>query len=88
MDHNLKIHILNNLPSDYNATVEILEDNIKNYTIPRIRSKLNGRFQKILRRRTKSDLVSMPEVIKSAMFLSTFRGRCYNCGKFGHKSFE
>ena len=88
-DHDLKIHVLNNLPSAYNATVEIIDDDIKNYMIPRIRSKLNGRFQKIWRRGNKSESAPATEGIESAMFLATaFKGRCYNCGKFGHKSTE
>ena len=89
LDHDLKIHILNNLSSAYDATVEIIEDDVKNYTIPRIRSKINGRYQKFFRRRTKSKSAQAPEGIKSALFLSTaFKGRCFNCGKFGHKLTE
>ena len=88
-DHDLKIHILNNVPSAYDATVEIIEDNVKNYMILKIRSNLNGRFRKILRRGNKNKLAPLPEGIESAMFLATaFKGRCYHCGKFGHKSTE
>ena len=88
-DHDLKIHILNNLPSAYDATVEIIEADIKNYTIPRIRPKLNQIYQKFLRRGNKSKSAPVPEGIEATMFLATaFKGRCYNCGKFGHKSTE
>ena len=77
---------MNNLLSAYDATVEIIEDDVKNYTIPKIRTKLNGRFQKILRGGIKNKLVL--DRIESALFLSTFTGRCLNCRKFGHKSVD
>ena len=48
--------------------------------------KLNGRFQKILRGGIKNKLVL--DRIESALFLSTFTGRCLNCRKFGHKSVD
>ena len=48
--HDLKIHILNNLPRAYDAMVEIIEDNVINYSILKIKSKWNGRYQKLLKR--------------------------------------
>ena len=57
-DHDLKINILNNIQSTYNSTVEIIEDDVKNYTVEKIRSKLNDTFQKILRRGIKSKSAS------------------------------
>ena len=70
-DHDLKIHIFNNLPSAYDATVEIIEGDVNNYTIQKIRFKLNDMLQKILRGGIKSE--SAPDGIKSALFLSTFK---------------
>ena len=39
--HDLKIHILNNLPRAYDVTVKIIKDDVKNYSISKIRSKLS-----------------------------------------------
>ena len=68
--------------------MEIIEDDVKNYTISKIRAKLNGKYQKIKKRNDEgtSEYEGKGETEAALYGSGGFKGRCYNCGKYGHKS--
>lgn len=70
-EYDIKIHGLNNLPEAYDATVEMIEDGVKKYTIAEIKRKLNRKYQKPLMR--DNDEGEMSESIDPALYLSTFK---------------
>jgi hypothetical protein len=78
------IHILNNLTSDYNTLVEVLEDEVGDATNPltieRLKEKLQAKFKRLGKTEGKDEdaaLVVTP---------GNFKGRCNTCGVWGHKS--
>jgi len=86
-DEDLMIHILNNLPKDYDAIVEQLEDDLaasgpNKLTLERVRDKLRIKFQRLHR----DDAADQKETALAAgNFLPKFKGLCRVCGKQGHK---
>ena len=84
----LILHILNNLPSDYNNGVENLEERVDSVINPLgledVRQKLSEKYEKMrLRKRFKDDSNDEDE---QALFATKFKGCCNKCGKFGHKA--
>ena len=87
-DEFLILHILNNLPSEYDNVVENLEERVDSVLNPLgiedIRQKLSEKYEKMrLRRKFKEDSDDEDE---RALFVAKFKGRCNKCGKFGHKA--
>ena len=87
-DEFLILHILNNLPSDYDNVVENLEERVDSTTNPLgiedVRQKLSEKFEKMrLRKKLKEDTDDEDE---QALFTTKLKGRCNKCGKFGHKA--
>jgi hypothetical protein len=83
-DDDFLIHILNNLPPEYETTVESLEDKIgaetDPLTIEKLRDKLNLKFDR-LNGNNDSDDDSDGDPDEKAMITVQFKGRCSNCGK-------
>ena len=91
-DEDLMIHILNNLPSEYDNVAEAMErrldDVIKPLEIGELRDELVMKFNRIKKNKGLNGDTNSDEVEESALaaFSSrNFKGRCYNCGEFGHK---
>ena len=87
-DEALILHILNNLPSEYDNVVENLEERVDSVINPLgledVRQKLSEKYEKMrLRKRFKDDSDDEDE---QALFATKFKGRCNKCGKFGHKA--
>ena len=87
-DEFLILHILNNLPSDYDNVVENLEERVDLTTNPLgiedVCQKLSEKFEKMrLRKKLKEDTDDEDE---QALFTTKLKGRCNKCGKFGHKA--
>ena len=87
-DKDLIIHILNNLPKEYDLQVEQLESRIdagvNPLTMEVLRESLNLKFERI---QDYSDTNNNRSDDKAFIGTdSNFKGRCHNCGKFGHKS--
>jgi hypothetical protein len=86
-DDDLIRHVLNNLPKDYDSTVENLEDKMskKELTIEILRDKLNSRYEKLSSNRDeKGDDTSDEKAL--VMGGRKFKGNCRLCGKIGHKA--
>ena len=84
-EKDLLIHVLNNLPKEYEIQVSKLEDRIgattNTLTLEEVRSELNLRYARLQKR--------AQEETTSDQALSTYKqykGRCTNCGKLGHKA--
>ena len=90
-DDDMMIHILNNLPVEYENTVEVMErlldDDVNPLTIELLREELSLKYEKVRRS------LGVPEDgedddVDTALVsgYGQFKGRCHGCGKFGHKS--
>ena len=81
----LIIHILSNLPEEYEVAVSELEEKLKNTSTPlsmeTVREKLNSRFERITK-----NAEAKEEEKALAAFKKQYKGRCSNCGEYGHKS--
>ena len=81
----LIIHILSNLPEEYEVAVSELEEKLKNTSSPldmeTVREKLNTRYQRITKHTEDRE-----EEKALAAFKKQYKGRCGNCGEYGHKS--
>jgi hypothetical protein len=85
-DNQFMIHVTNNLTKNYENTVDNLEGQIGNdenpLDIEELREKLCLRYVRLNLKVDESDSDK-----EKALFGSTqFKGRCCQCGKYGHKS--
>ena len=84
------IHILNNLPVEYENTVEVMErrldDTMDPLTIDIIRDELSLKYEKIKRTLGIDEESLEKDETAFVSGYAKFKGRCYGCGKFGHKS--
>ena len=98
-DEALIIHILNNLPEKYDNLVENLESKVggdQPLTLEDLHAELNLKFTKWKIRAEKegdtefdSDYEDKEDTaLIAAGFKKPFKGRCRNCGKFGHKAVD
>ena len=87
-DQDFLIHILNNLPEEYDVVLDGLESRLmldesdKNkLTIKDVQDKLNNRYER-LNERDK-------HIEEIAMYTKTqYKGLCTKCGKYGHKGIQ
>ena len=91
------IHVLGNLLEEYESKVETLEKDLDNMhgplTIERMTNKLNLKYKKICKKNNYDPYKDENEKVKEnkGTALSTagytrFKGRCFTCSNFGHKS--
>ena len=87
-DDYFMIHILNNLPGDYENLVDALEVKIdaksEPLTLEALREKLSAKYEKLIDREENESENEENDETALAGF-GSFKGRCYVCGKFGHK---
>ena len=80
-------HVLNNVPADYDVTIESLLDRVgaatNPLTITELRTKLRNRFKKLNPSQSSKNDYNEGE---TALFAGGFKGKCNNCGKMGHKA--
>ena len=84
----LIIHILHNVPDDYDNIVEDLEKTVNDATNPldieTVKERLHSKWERINRRKDTDD--DEDETGAEALFTQKqFKGRCRICGKYGHK---
>jgi len=81
------IHVLANLPEEYEVVVQGLEDRLEDPstapTVEQIRTKLNARYKRLIGQTEKSE-----EEKAFAAFRKQFKGTCNTCGKYGHKGVD
>ena len=90
-DLDFLIHVLNNLPDEYDVVLDGMEERLmlkdsdpKKLTIGDMRDKLNNRFER-LKERSKEKNGHDDATHYEAAFYTTFKGNCSKCGKQGHK---
>jgi hypothetical protein len=78
------IHILQNLPKEYENTVELLENNLENEVanLDRVKEKLRIKFEKIQQSKINSEGALMTNGSKPVKY----KGNCSYCGTYGHKA--
>ena len=83
-DEDLMVHILNNLPIEYENMVEAMEVELENNTNPlklkTVRERLRSKYQRLKKNNEAEDdkaLIARHQ---------QFKGTCRNCGKYGHKA--
>ena len=95
-DEDFMIHVLGNLPEEYESKVESLEKDLDHtndpLTIERITNKLNIKYKKICKKNDydpdEDEKVRKRESKGTALITAgyqRFKGRCYTCSNFGHK---
>ena len=87
-------HILCSLPEEYDSKVEHLTDMIdekKEITLSQLIEALRSKFYLISRRNSKKNNFEgdeAPALYTKARYSQGFKGTCYYCGEYGHKSTE
>ena len=83
-DEDLLIHVLNNLTTDYESMVELYERQltIGSVTLSDVRNGLNSKYLRLKNKKVEGN------ESETALFVKTFKGKCRNCGKQGHKSVD
>ena len=92
-DDYFMMHVLNNLPDEYDNLVDTLEDKIdaKNdpLTLESLREKLSSKYEKLQDKSDELDEDAQEVEEETALAgFGSFKGRCYVCGKFRHKGSE
>ena len=82
----LLIHILSNLPSEYDNLVENMECRIGSSTNEVTMNELKERLRARYSRLNKSDGDKNEVTSENVMFTKAFKGRCNKCGAYGHKA--
>ena len=86
-DTQFLVKILNSLPDDYEYQMNDMEKRIGNgLTIEDVREELNLRFERLCDKEKKSKKHGNGNGGETALFAGGFKGRCHNCGKYGHKA--
>jgi hypothetical protein len=89
-ENQFMIHVLNNLPTEYDLQLALLEKRIedkdKPLTAEEIRAELSLRLERLNVKSTKDE--ENEELEENALFSGRFKGKCRNCGRIGHKSFQ
>jgi len=88
-DVDLTIHILNNLPEDYENLIENLESDIEtgNLDLDKLKSRLRAKYRRLME---KEDKPTKRNVKVDKVLISKesggFKGSCRICGEYGHKA--
>ena len=91
------MHILGNLPEEYESKVETLEKDLDHQydplTIKRMTNKLNMKYKKRCKKNDYAPQMRMKKkkeknkgTALATMSYPSFKGRCYTCRNFEHKS--
>ena len=80
-DDDVILHILNNLPKEYETVVELCEEDLSrgNINLSTVKERIRARYSRL--QKTKED----SEEAIALMAKGQFKGSCNVCGKFGHK---
>ena len=94
-DEDFMMHVLGNLPEEYKSKIESLEKDLDHQydplTVERMTNELNMKYKKICKKNDydpdedKKKKESKETALATTSYPS-FKGRCYTCGNFGHKS--
>jgi len=87
LDDNFYVHILNNLPAEYEVQVSKLEDRFGStmnpLTMQNLQNELNLKYAQL-----KTISVEWTKTNQALATFCRYKGKCTNCGKMGHKASE
>jgi 3'-phosphoadenosine 5'-phosphosulfate sulfotransferase (PAPS reductase)/FAD synthetase len=87
-DDQFMIHVMSNLTSDYESQMVLLEKRIHNKENPtevnKLCEEMNLRFERLSMQSESSNESRSNE--EQFLITAQFKGKCRNCGVFGHKS--
>ena len=97
LNKDFMMHVIGNLPGEYESKVETLEKDLDHQydplTFERMTNELNMKYKKICKKNDYDPDKDEKETKKSnkgtaltTMGYPRFKGRCYTCRNFGHKS--
>jgi len=85
LDKDFIVHVLNNLPAEYEVQISELEEQFSSTTNPLtikdMQNKLNLKYARL-----KCQSEAQTEMDQALATFQQFKGKCTNCRKFGHKS--
>ena len=92
-DEDFVLHIINNLPKEYDSLIEAIEEDmdkgmLEHITVKRIRERIRGRFHRMKKRENEHDVHGNESENALSLNNKKFKGRCRLCGKFGHKKVD
>jgi gag-polypeptide of LTR copia-type/Zinc knuckle len=89
-DNQFMIHMLNNLTSDYELQLALMEKRVgdaeKPLTVEEIKAELSLRFEMLYMNANGNEEGEVLE--EHTLCTGQFKGKCRNCGQFGHKAFQ
>jgi hypothetical protein len=89
-ENQFMIHILNNLTSDCDLQLALVErrvgDEDKSLSVEELRGELYLRFERLNMKTSRNEEGEFLE--EQALFSGQSKGKCRNCGQVGHKSFQ
>ena len=80
-DDDVILHILNNLPREYETVVELCEEDLSrgNINLATVKERIRARYSRLQKANDN------PDEAVALMMKSQFKKSCNVCGKFGHK---
>ena len=87
-DIDVIIHIINNLPKDYETMIEAMDSELdsNSMTMDRLKERIRAKY----RRMQNNEVTTEEKALVTTQYKGNkkFKGTCYNCGKYGHKGSE
>ena len=87
-DEDVMIHILNNLPSQYESIVEKLISDISIFRIEDVREELQSKYRRLMKYADEGNANEEHALVTSGPFKHKFKGKCNKCGIYRHKVVE
>jgi gag-polypeptide of LTR copia-type len=92
-DFDFIIHIIHNLPKEYESIADQLESDLDNsnleVTIDSIKARLRAKYNKIKNKKNLLKRSDGDDDEETALFAGKgFKGRCNHCGTYGHKGVD
>ena len=84
-DEDFKIHVLNNLPKEYESIIEKLIPDISILDIGDMREELQAKYNRLMKYNEGSNNEEDQALVSNQGF-KQFKGKCLKCGKIGHKA--
>jgi hypothetical protein len=91
-DDDLMIHVINNVPKEYNMQVAVLERELESgLTVKKLKDTLRGWYTRLKKQgggeyKTETEDAALFAGNKKWRPKKQFKGICKNCGKYGHKA--
>ena len=85
LEEDFKIHILNNLPKEYESLIEKLIPDIDILKSEDLREELQSKYNCIMKYNNKNENNEEQALATNQPFRK-FKGKCLRCGKQGHKA--